>query len=182
VRRLLFAALVVLGACERHPVAPGPREAPTDITLEHVTLRTFRKGELHLLATSPHVEVVRTTNALLALDAGITMPANDVHLEAPRLTGDVSTGVLHGAGGVTFTLRGELRGETPTGTFDPHLGEEGGATGDAGIVLRHPRFTTTGTEYTVDFHSGVATVEHPHTELLTDPLPATKKSLPRKKP
>ncbi|MBE2250318.1 MAG: hypothetical protein IAE78_12305 [Myxococcus sp.] len=133
------------------PIAPSPPPpARADVTLRDVTVRQYRGGDLRMVATAPTLELARGSNDFVAVDAGVLLKQTGVMVLAPRVTGNSTSQVATGSGGVLFLGNDGTVGRTPTATYERALGEEGGAFSDAGVTVEHPRFRLEATGFFAD--------------------------------
>jgi hypothetical protein len=147
---------------------PGPAKEPRastlpDIHMEQVTLRTFQGNQLRAVLTAPTLELTRKSGHFTMWDASVRLEAQGLTIDAPRVDGQLTSGVLHGSGGLVVTGAGGLRGTTPAATFDRALSPEGGASSDAGVRLEVPHFTLEAQSFTVDFAAQTARFDAPVT-------------------
>ena len=82
--------------------------------------------------------------------AGVLLKQTGVMVLAPRVTGNSTSQVATGSGGVLFLGNDGTVGRTPTATYERALGEEGGAFSDAGVTVEHPRFRLEATGFFAD--------------------------------
>lgn len=161
--RRLAALLFVLAGCEKPAPAPhGPQ--PPDIQMDRVTMKQFRGSQTRVTVTAPHLEMMRGSGDFSMTDATVRLEAQGLTVQAPRVMGNASSGVLEGSGGLTLQTSDGVTGTTERARFDKARGAEGGATSDAGVHLEHPDFTLDAKGFEVDFASGKATFEQPVTK------------------
>lgn len=161
--RTLPFALLVLAACPR-PVEPSAAPALPDIAMEAVTLRQYQGDRATVVVTSPRLEMMRESGDFSMADAAVRLEAQGLSVGAPRVTGNLNTGIIEGAGGLTLASADGVTGKTARARFERALGPEGGATSDAGVRLEHPDFTLEASGFSVDFASARATFEQPVTK------------------
>ncbi|GMU62325.1 MAG: hypothetical protein AMXMBFR34_40880 [Myxococcaceae bacterium] len=161
--RLSPLAFLLLAACPGPPKsAPGPQ--PPDIRMERVTLRTFQGSQAQAVLTAPTLELSRSGGTFTLWDASVRLEAQGLTIDAPRVDGSLTGGVLHGSGGIVARTDQGARATAPSATFDRSLGPQGGASSDAGVRLEDPRFTLEARGFQVDFAAETATFDAPVTK------------------
>ncbi len=161
--RLGVFSLLLVTACDRPASAAPPAAPAADIRMERVTMRQFRGSQPRVTITAPQLEMLRGSGDFTLTSASVELAAHGLSVQAPRVVGNASAGVLEGSGGLTLTTRDGVTGTTERARFEQALGAEGGAVSDAGVRLEHPDFTLEATGFQVDFASGAATFDRPVT-------------------
>ncbi len=149
-----LAIMVVLGtACAVEPQAAAttPHRVRADVTFTDVTLRQYRGSSLKVVATTPQLELMRTSSDFHAADASVVLQRTGARVEAREVQGNATAGVATGQGQVRYVGVDGTTGVTPRATFDRALSTEGGAYSDAGVSLDNPRFELTATGFFGDF-------------------------------
>ena len=127
----VLAALV--GACTT-PSAPAPRAPGPELALDGVTLRVYRNSDPQLLARAAHLELARSTGELTARDVHFDFLADSASVDAPRLSGSLSSQAFELTGGVVLHS-GALTGRTEAAHFEGRDGLHGIASGVAPIAV-----------------------------------------------
>jgi hypothetical protein len=158
--RLGWGALLVLAvSCSSARQSPAPVQPPTaEVTLQNVTVRTYRGSEEHLVGHAPVLWLHREGGDFEARDAGLMLKTTSVTMAAQTVLGNVSAQGVTGEG-VSMLTRDGVHGESPRVIYDRSLGLQGGATGDAGVRLWNERFSLTAEAFTADFNDERAQFE-----------------------
>lgn len=164
-RAPLLLCCLALGACVREE-EPPQRDGP-DLTLEEVTLRHSRAGQLRVVARTPHLEMYRFSGDLKAADASVYIARSGVQLELEEVTGNLQAGVLTGHQARLEAPDG-TRAHTARLTWLTQAGDGGVVVSDAGIELDRPGLTHTATSFSLDLGAERAEFTGPKT-LVTSP-------------
>jgi hypothetical protein len=131
--RLLAAALLFLSGCSRPP-PPAPAAPRPELALTGVTLRVYRNSDPQLFAHASSLELMRSTNDLVAQTVHFDFLLDGLALDAPVLAGNLTSQAFDVSGGVKiFAIDGGLEGHTASAHFDGRDGQRGVASGTAPV-------------------------------------------------
>lgn len=137
--------------------------------MQKVTLRQYRGSQLRVAATAPTLELMRASNDFFATDASVSLAGQGTLILAHEVKGNGVTEIATGSRGVRFLGADGTVGSTETATWDRALGPKGGAAGDAGVSIDHPRFHLDAEGFFADFESERVLFDKPST--VTRPQP-----------
>lgn len=145
-------AFVLCAACGLSAPASvvATSQPPPDIVLRGVTLRNYRGNTLHMTATMPYLDLMRESTDLTASQVTATLASGTV-LTSKTVGGNANESRIVGSDGVTFRSPDGVEGRAPIATYEKSLGPRGGAHGDTGVHLEHPKFSLDARAFTVDF-------------------------------
>ncbi len=132
--------MLLLG-CDRPEVEGPPPASGPELVFEGLTLRVYRNSAAQLRVRSSHVELMRSTGALLARDAQFEFSADGLTLQTPHLTGNLNALSFDADGGVTLfsdppAPSPRFVATTSSAHFEGKEGARGIATGTEPIAVR----------------------------------------------
>lgn len=165
--RAALVVLTLLACTETEPTkAPtGPTRA--DVTLSEVTLRQYRGGTLKVSAQAPRLELMRGSSDFAAFDASVEIERSGVEILSRTVHGNATAQTATGSDGVRFLGNDGTVAVTDSASYDRAIGTEGGANGDAGVAIDHPRFHLDSDGFSADFAQQQVSFDRPRTTTKT---------------
>lgn len=138
--RLFAAALLFWLGCSPPPL-PVPAVPRPELSLDRVTLRVYRNSDPQLLARASHLELMRSTGALIAADVHFDFLTDALTLDAPRLSGNLLSATFDVEGGPRLASVGvdpenQMVATTSSAHFEARAGAHGVASGAQPVEVR----------------------------------------------
>ena len=152
--RLALTFFALLTACDAPRVAPPQNTAQqSDVSLQNVTLKSWRGDHLRVVATASRLELDRSSSRFAATTADARLLESGVALSAPHADGDQTARTVAATGGVALTGKDGLTGHTDAANFDGAQSTDGVATSSSPVEVKGPGLQL----HANGFHFDVAT-------------------------